>query len=300
MKRPLHIAGGILSVIAIVWVLYAFGGELRNVNYSEDGVWQGLFGAVALYVLVLVIGAFAWKGFMIGFGETPRPWMAERHLLISQLGKYVPGNVAQYIGRVAMAANDGLSATRTGAAMVFETMATIAMGLLVAAVGLMLLPDLRAELADLLPNSARIAILVFVVACAAIGLLIAARMLGRRDTTVKPLLLGKIALYSLIYPFSFLLLGASVQMVAGVTNPTAPVSLALATTVYAAAWIIGLVTPGAPGGLGVRETVLTLGLTPILGGPAALAVALVHRALCVVGDVIAFGIGLALPKPKQR
>ena len=59
-------------------------------------------------------------------------------------------------------------------------------------------------------------------------------------------------------------------------------------------------TPGAPGGLGVRESVVAIGLTPFLGAPLAVSVALLHRATSVVGDVLAFGIGWMLPAPRRR
>ena len=54
-----------------------------------------------------------------------------------------------------------------------------------------------------------------------------------------------------------------------------------------AAWLVGFVVPGAPGGLGVREAVLIAGLSAVaLPATEATAVALAYRFVTMVGDVL--------------
>lgn len=55
-------------------------------------------------------------------------------------------------------------------------------------------------------------------------------------------------------------------------------------TVFATAWVLGFITPGAPGGIGVRETILTSGLTPFIGASAAVSIAIVARIIAILGD----------------
>jgi uncharacterized membrane protein YbhN (UPF0104 family) len=62
----------------------------------------------------------------------------------------------------------------------------------------------------------------------------------------------------------------------------------------ALAWLLGYVMPGAPAGLGVRETVLVLGLGPALGEAEALVVALAYRFVTVVVDAVSAGAGFLL------
>ena len=64
--------------------------------------------------------------------------------------------------------------------------------------------------------------------------------------------------------------------------------------VFAAAWVAGFVTPGAPAGLGVREAVLAGGLRPIYGPEVALALPLLFRMVTVTGDGVAFALGTLL------
>ncbi|MEB3316560.1 MAG: UPF0104 family protein [Cyanobacteriota bacterium] len=56
---------------------------------------------------------------------------------------------------------------------------------------------------------------------------------------------------------------------------------------FALAWTLGLVVPGAPGGLGVFEAALLLRLSGTLPEPAVLAVALSYRLVVTIADLLA-------------
>lgn len=58
---------------------------------------------------------------------------------------------------------------------------------------------------------------------------------------------------------------------------------------FALAWTVGLVVPGAPGGLGVFEAVLLLRLGTQLAEPPLLAVALSYRLVVTLADLLAAG-----------
>ena len=59
----------------------------------------------------------------------------------------------------------------------------------------------------------------------------------------------------------------------------------------AAAWLLGFLIPGAPGGLGIREFVLVLGLTPLVGEAQAALDALMFRLVTVSGDTLMSAVG---------
>jgi uncharacterized membrane protein YbhN (UPF0104 family) len=50
---------------------------------------------------------------------------------------------------------------------------------------------------------------------------------------------------------------------------------------------VGYITPGVPGGIGVREAVLLAILSPYFPGDAVLLAALTHRIIMILGDVVA-------------
>ena len=60
------------------------------------------------------------------------------------------------------------------------------------------------------------------------------------------------------------------------------------TVAYTAAWFIGYITPGAPGGLGMREAALVVPLGPSLGEATALSVSAGLRCLTILGDLLLF------------
>lgn len=57
---------------------------------------------------------------------------------------------------------------------------------------------------------------------------------------------------------------------------------------YAASWIIGFVTPGSPGGIGVREALLILILQMYISESQAVTLALVFRIITTLGDILFF------------
>ena len=65
----------------------------------------------------------------------------------------------------------------------------------------------------------------------------------------------------------------------------------------ALAWLAGFLTPGAPAGLGVRESVLLIILAPAAGEASILALAALFRIVTVLGDgLLALGAA-AFVKP---
>ena len=99
-----------------------------------------------------------------------------------------------------------------------------------------------------------------------------------------------VALYGLGFAFA----GFALDMLARGSLEVADSHFTLLTGVFAVAWVAGYVTPGAPGGLGVREAILIAGLGPIYGPGTAAALALIVRVCSVVADGLGFLSGLVL------
>jgi len=65
---------------------------------------------------------------------------------------------------------------------------------------------------------------------------------------------------------------------------------------YMLSWLVGFLTPGAAGGMGIREAVLLMFLGGYLDTGVVVSSAIMHRVVCIVGDVFAYGIALAYSK----
>ena len=61
------------------------------------------------------------------------------------------------------------------------------------------------------------------------------------------------------------------------------------------AWLAGLLTPGAPAGIGVRELVLVLLLKGIVPEAELLLAVLLSRLVTVGGDLLFYLVAMAIP-----
>ncbi len=58
--------------------------------------------------------------------------------------------------------------------------------------------------------------------------------------------------------------------------------------VYIIAWLVGFLLPGVPGGIGVREAILTLLLSSLIQRDIILISVVIHRCVTIIADFIAF------------
>lgn len=297
MRALARYAGtAIALLLLVVFILRQNPTDFRGIDFKDTFLWASLAGAMGLYTLVIFMGAIGWRLLLAAFDEPLPLWTAERQLLLSQIGKYIPGNVAHLLGRAALAVKDGVPKRAIGGALLAETALTVLGGLMVTALGLWLAADETRQLLALVPDTAPIVALLGTLAVLIVGFTIIAFLSARTRIAALPnVRLGPLCAAGAVYVISFVILGMTLHFIAQSVSPTASPALALSIAVFSLAWIVGLITPGAPGGLGVRDAIMTLGLAPIIGAPEALSVAVLHRAISVAGDVLAFAIGLWLP-----
>lgn len=295
--------GAALAVLGLAY-LVVFGArhaaDLPAISWDARRL-AGLAAAVGLYELTLLSGASAWHALLRALGERPRYTEVLGILAVSQAGKYLPGNVGQYVGRVALARESGLAPAPVLLTLVLETACAILAGLATVAMTAAGLPfGHGAPMAPMAPW--RIA----AAATAAAGALAAAVVLLRRESVRRRLRLPepppggpaaqlRAGLACLgFYGFNFLVLGVCAAVVSRTVLAAPTVPLPALVGLFAAAWVAGFVTPGAPAGLGVREAVLVGGLRPLVGPGVAFSLPVLFRLVTVMGDGVGFGLGWLL------
>jgi len=117
-----------------------------------------------------------------------------------------------------------------------------------------------------------------------------ARLLGSDTVSLPPIPVTMGCMLLLV--LSFLANGLGLALLGEGMLGTGLDRLVLIVGVFAIAWLAGFVVPGAPGGLGVREAILVAGLSPVYGEPTALALTVASRLCFIVGDGLAFVLGL--------
>jgi len=272
LKQGLHWAGGALAFAGIVFVLLrlrSYGSEIdfTRFNWIE---WLAIAVLSFIYGLSSLMLAMAWWNLLRKFGtDTTYRWAIWTYG-ISQLAKYVPGNIFHLAGRQAIGMADGFPGWPLAKSTIWELGLVTLAG---AVLGIFALPLVDANISLL-----NVGISFFVVAIAV------ASLLGFYATMAAT---KAFAWYLLFFSISSALFVGLIQIVSPLSLPNVSLWFAMGGA-YILAWMAGFLTPGAPAGLGVREFVVLFLLQGQVAGADLLLVVLLGRAVSVCGDLLFF------------
>jgi uncharacterized membrane protein YbhN (UPF0104 family) len=255
---------------------------------------------VGLVIVVYVLQILLVHLLLRGLGETPALREVTPIILLSQFAKYLPGNVGHYVGRVALGRKYGYGTQHLVFTLGYEIGWVIVVGIAISAMtviqaGSWLHSDRLTALPPLWILAAGLIALIILPPASTVILRhwrppVVARLLGSDSPTLPPI--GITASCMLLLLLTFAINGLGLALLSQGLNGTGMDKLPLITGIFTIAWLAGFVIPGAPGGLGVREALLVAGLSPVLGEPAALLLTISSRVCFILGDGLAFVLGL--------
>ncbi|RDI58529.1 hypothetical protein [Microvirga subterranea] len=274
MKKYLHWAGSALAAIGILFVVIRLRGYSGQINFKDFDreIWWVIGSCAVVYGLSNVMLALAWWNLLGQFGTaTSRLWAIGAYG-ITQLAKYVPGNIFHLAGRQAVGMAAGLPGWSLAKSSIWELALIASAGSLFGSLALpLMLPALPLELGAIVFALALIVGAVALRAC-----------------------LGPAAVWAFGWYVGFLgISGMLFVCLVGVTFPVGVESSAnwiMLCGAYVLAWLAGLLTPGAPAGVGVREIVLIFLLNGLIGESELLLAVVLGRVVTVVGDLLFFVI----------
>lgn len=246
--------------------------------------------AGVLYFVCTLLMAQAWRWILLSFHPVPIPFAPLAIVYFrSALAKYIPSNVMHYAARHYMCRRFSISQKAVLAGNLFEIAAVLAAALTLLAIFIVVEPAF-------LPTTIRADRLLLRVAVVIVGAGILATLIAVLRRKTKKLdaarfsLKGIAAAYALDIVFlpltGLVLCGLFWGMRTDVVFDSALVARIVFG--YICAWTLGFVTPGAPGGLGVREAVMTAVLGPTLGHDIALLGALLFRLCTLFGELLGY------------
>jgi uncharacterized membrane protein YbhN (UPF0104 family) len=260
------LAGALVVLLALrLWQLW----RRHPVDFAHtDG---GVFAAAVVASVVAVTAyGLVWPFLLRRLG-TPVSFSWIGLFFKGQLGKYLPGSVWQYAGRVSLARSRGVPAQRAFVSVVAE----VAYSAIAAALASSLLLGSLAGTSIILGS---VALLALVFALRRASPLLAA---GPPATGLYLAVWG-------LYGLAFWTTGRALFAV--------PVSeLPRYIGVFALGWLAGLVAVFAPGGIGVREAVIAALLSTRLGQADAIVLAAVSRIVLSAVDLAAAAGALWMP-----
>lgn len=227
--------------------------------------------------------------------------------LVSQFGKYLPGNVGQFVGRVVLARDAAVPPSVTLATMVTEVLWNVGTALGVSALAMYLFLGTRLAA---LPSWMNVTGL-----CTCFVALLAAPWVG--TTLLRRALPGLVAKVfsgselrppgwfaalkvSVLYVACYACLGTALGLQARFlfSAPAAP--LVEVSGFFALAWLAGYLLPGAPAGIGVRESVMLVLLAPLYGESTAIALGITLRLASTLADALALLAGWSWQSTTRR
>lgn len=303
LKRAIKWAGIALAILATAYFArHAWhtlqGHELTALAHGP-GLW-GMALLLALYVASIATTAAAWRWQLAAVQQPVGYHWAITVLAVTQFGKYLPGNVGHHIGRVGLAIKAGIRSSAAVLTIGYELLLAIVAAAHLCAVGLVLWPPGSLAGQSWLEHrwlwigvvsTGAIAALVIVPRLAA---MVASMRGGERvDAGAFSLDVPSIGGSYAMYVMGQLAIGVGLWGLATtLLPPEASVPSPLFFTgAFATGWIAGLVVPGAPAGLGVREVVLTAWFAETLPAEVAVLLVLATRLATIAGDAINFAWG---------
>lgn len=286
LKRAAGLAGTAACLLAAILLLrkgFALGDALAERLASIAPV--AAAGSLAAYVAGAALLGVAWVLLVRATsGSAPRGRALYVAHLRAQLAKYLPGNVFHFAYRHVAARQEGVGHAALGAALALESVLLIAAA---ASLALGVVADPRIDrIAPWVRSIVLAAPPAALLACIA-----AVFVLRRRAVTSASRAVPAMAAAFAIDVVFFVLAALALRLLC--TQPDA-LPFAAWCGWLALAWVVGYVTPGAPGGLGLREAALVLGLSPVVGEAEAMAIALAYRLVTIVADAILAGCGFVL------
>lgn len=275
-KQLFHWAGlgiGILGIAFVVRKLSEYSDQIDFSGFTFLSICV-LFGMMVAYGSANIFLALAWRDLLLYLGvSTAKKWAIQTYG-ISQIAKYVPGNIFHFAGRQAIGQAAGLPALPLAKSAVWEIGLLATTGLLFS---VLVIPLYFHWISF---NFALIGfILVLVISILAVKFLGGKRIATAMEWYLLFLVISGVIFEGIIIRFTPMGIGSN-SIFIGIVG------------VYVIAWLAGLMTPGAPAGLGVREVVFLTILHSFISEGELLKAIVLGRFVTVGGDFLFYAFSM--------
>jgi glycosyltransferase 2 family protein len=241
--------------------LYRHWYEAQNIRVTGTG-WACLAIATGVTLLAHAWTGCVWGWILADLGQRVSPVWASQAYLKTNIAKYLPSNLLHLYGRAVTAKQEGIPIGLATLSVLLDTLLMVAAGLLL---GIYCIP--REGLWLLLAITVLVSILGFIHPAILNPVLrklsqskSLTTALSYRPLPAKKRLIRHYPVGPLLGEIAFVLLrGLGFVLTVFALTPITPAIVPLLLSTFSIGWVLGFVTPGAPGGLGVFElTVSTL------------------------------------------
>ena len=281
LRKLANWSGAIIASIAVIYVAYMFKEYSNQIDFSRftGNQWFAFGFLVTIYGAANFFLTFSWKSILAHLSVPISLKTAVQVFGVSQLAKYLPGNIFHLAGRQALGMAHGIPALVLIKSTIWELVLIALTGSLF---GILILPVI------LNAFTTQLSIILFIIVLIFFGI-------GLYRS------LGKNILFAHLYYLFFLIISGLIFLIVLdiITGGFQHNNLYIISA-FIIAWLIGLVTPGAPAGVGVREMVLLILLNGNIAEEDILMAIIIGRLVTVLGDLLFYFYSIIFGKEGVR
>lgn len=288
-KNQIKICGKIMMYLSVIFIVKKLMGYDLDVPFTGRSVIV-IIGCSFFHSININLSAVYFKRLLeIISREVISQKSVSTIYCKSNLYKYLPGNVMHFVGRSQISFETKSTVTDVTLTTVLEMIALVIGGMIIAITVVLsslleYIKEVNFQVSIILIGFAVICSIFYINRKKLWSLALKYKFIFSKE------FLGKYIVFIILSGFRltvnaviFLWLMHSFSLYVSTFN-----DLLLVVGYFVMSWVIGFITPGAPGGLGVREVIMTVFMNPYLPEDELLVVLVVYRFICVIGDVMAF------------
>lgn len=277
----------ILSLIYLTYHLYKNVHQIKNLTFNKE-----LIILITVSSLIFMIAqwsiAIGWGKILACLQQTKIKWRVLLNIYgRANIAKYLPTNVMHFAGRQMYGREVGWAHSNMATATIIETALLVSIGILIV-ITLVFQRNILIETIELIvpirifQDLSAFHLTIVLASLFSLYLIIQKFIFSRLNYISISVIIQSLIFFILF----FILSGAAFSLIASqlliMDNFDSILLLLLA---YGSAWVFGYIIPGAPGGIGIREFILTILLQNIGDKPTILAIVLLTRVSTTLGDI---------------
>jgi uncharacterized membrane protein YbhN (UPF0104 family) len=244
-----------------------------------------------IYLLNIFIGSFAWKLNLEFVGESKIDYRdIIKVYMKANIGKYLPGNAMHFAGRKVIGNKLGWKNSHIALSSMLEVIYNICTAVLLVFIFSFhnLIYFVKKFYYSNYKNDIMFAVILLFFLCIVIFIKFSKKL----NSYIKEKILTKnflklsikeLFLYSCCFVINGCIVILILKYILLINIQLKDISAIIIANTFA--WVIGYITPGAPGGLGVRESILTVTLSSMYNTNEIVMASLLYRFVCILGDI---------------
>ena len=238
IKHYVYTIGKSLGLAGLLYVIYRLSQEYTFSSFTEQFIL--LLDIMPILIILnfasIIIGIYAWHIMLKHYGKKSFPFLASYYYFSkTEIAKYLPGNIFHFIGRQALASKIGISQVEMVKISMLLSFLLLTGTVLTSTFFAFLSEDTPTLILTLMGLSSIIVLvsLVYLYSSFPLSKKVSMNIYLALSIALQGILLGMIVMYQSEHFSANLFF--------------------LCVSIYTVSWLIGFVTPGASGGLGIRE-----------------------------------------------